>query len=44
MTRPFQQVFNGLIPVGINTLHFRVVGGTGAMTISNLVVWFQRDI
>ena len=44
MTRPFQQVFNGLVPVGINTLHFRVVGGTGAMTISNLVVWFQRDI
>ena len=44
MTRPFQQVFNGLTVAGPNNLHFRVVGGTGAMSITNLVVWFQRDI
>ena len=44
MTRPFQQVFNGLTVAGPNNLHFRIVGGTGAMSITNLVVWFQRDI
>ena len=44
LTRPFQQIFNGLTVAGPNTLHFRIVGGTGAMSITNLVVWFQRDI
>jgi hypothetical protein len=44
LTRPFQQIFNGLTVAGPNTLHFRIVGGTGAMDITNLVVWFQRDI
>jgi hypothetical protein len=44
MTRPFQQIFNGLTVAGPNILHFRIVGGTGAMSISNLVVWFERDI
>jgi hypothetical protein len=44
LTRPFQQVFNGLTAAGPNTLHFRVVDGAGAMSITNLVVWFQRDI
>jgi hypothetical protein len=44
LTRPFQQVFNGLTVAGENRLHFRIVGGTGAMSITNVVVWFQRDI
>ena len=44
MTRPFQQVFNGLTVAGPNNLHFRIVGGAGAMSITNLVVWFQKDI
>ena len=44
LMRPFQQIFNGFIAGGPNTLHFRIVGGTGAMSITNLVVWFQRDV
>ena len=44
LIRPFQQVFSGLTVAGPNNLHFRIVGGAGAMSITNLVVWFQRDI
>src|SRR5262245_15660229 len=44
LTRFFQRVFNGLSTANNNNIHLRIVGGTGSFSVSNMVLWFQRDV
>jgi len=46
ITRPFQQIFSGLVPgkEGGNKITFRIIGGTGSFAISNSVIWYRKNI